>query len=1671
MRRRYLILALVALFLWAFVCVLQTSAQTQTTVTAHVVDPNNINYAGARLVITLNNPGPGSPTYTPCHNPGAGCPVQVPGPITLDQNGNIPGGGVVLYANASILPAGTTYSFQVNQNPGVLVPWGTGPQVFTLASVTIAGAAQDLSAAFLAVPPPALTEIGSASGGGGKPTAADGLYYVTTEGSDANDCRSWSTACLTVQGAENKMAAGTGGNPDPGGTILTGAGNFSGAISFTVATQLVCNGPAFPTTLTIPNGTNAPVIDIPNAPARITQCSIAGNPTGQSGPFPAVQISGDASQVEIDHNVIGEASGAGISVPAGSSNLNIHENIIGGNGPSSAAGAQIAYVEPATQVDSNVRIENNNLDGSTPENSCIQVLASSSAAGPTTQISLLSITNNTCLLGTSASYTTSAISLIADPSLGDFEDFSQANVAGNIVQGDGTAFPTGLEKGLYTAGNLFDTTVTGNQFFELSGNCTDFANGVTTNTTGQPWTITGNVCDETGSLEFAGNGIVNATITGNTMQAPHDPAQAIYVHGTGAAGYSVVQVVDASGNPNASTYSFSMGTVAVGDVVFIQAVNQANAGGPVQTNTITDTLGNTATLISRVSYPSTPFPPDSYTEVWALPIVTGGADTANLTFAATVNSYAGAYYEIAGLNPAGSPDGTPATISGTAPALGALPFGPITTTNATDALLFFFKSEGGAFTDPAGYTLMPTFTNTRGWYDLVSSAGSQSGSLTTTVSSAGYGGIFLAWPLATGGTPSLEQVSVTGNSIESTVTAQQPGISFGPDVNNSSITSNNVYGAGLSGTTNPAIRLTSSSHNLVDGNTLTDYEGTAPGSIGVDITDAGSTGNCVGINEFSSVTTPVSDSGTSTGCPNSGGSGGGGILVFSNTTLGAPVTVPDSTTTTILSVPVTMPAAGCPCRVLASYSTMFQAVDPDENAVTWVTDGTNTFTGAQTNSSSGSAQNYGLANSAYSPITYANSAVITFTLTMRTNSGGHNMTVETTSGTGAQPTYLQLLVIGSGGGSGGGGGGGSGYSAIQVNGGGPLPSEMNLNLISGTGISIVCTDNPGVSTNCTWAESGLAPLASPVFTGIPVAPTAAPGTNTTQLATTAFVAASGASGAPNQNLIYLSPNCGIQANCYPIRATGAVDCGSGWTGGNPAIVLSANASRKFTAADVGTIAFGTTLTCGAWYNTVATHFNTTILSVTDATHATLSANPSTTCTGTSNGGCTFVWGDVDEAVQLNNWFAAVTAAGTCGRSGIAPAGIMFTSLPVINPAATCVAHNWPAVTAINFVIRGAGMGSTIFVPLPAMSLATCNTYSLNPCFFGTQSALGSQATQYADFSIDAFGTRPTGVPAAAAAALAGAAGSIFNNIGVFNWGDGTTLFDAFAIGGIDGTPTFASNVQIENAGATICSFGAWTVTFYPYCAGGGGGLALSLGGGGVIVTHGGFFGHTIAGGTVAVGFASTGGIWQSTNDRVEEGHSGNSVVTVSANNTAYMTDDVVFTNAETNMKALNVAGSLHLKGTQITATDTGDVGLAGAGNYFDEGGNSFTATTFSTFTGTAYGSGSSTGTLLTTAQPALTSGWSTSTVTAVTGSSTRGSFTITLAGTPTLPAVVTLTFPVAFPIAPASCTFQVGGSTLGVAAVNTYISTAPTATAVGVTYTGSTLTAGDTLVTSYNCGS
>lgn len=65
-------------------------------------------------------------------------------------------------------------------------------------------------------------------------------------------------------------------------------------------------------------------------------------------------------------------------------------------------------------------------------------------------------------------------------------------------------------------------------------------------------------------------------------------------------------------------------------------------------------------------------------------------------------------------------------------------------------------------------------------------------------------------------------------------------------------------------------------------------------------------------------------------------------------------------------------------------------------------------------------------------------------------------------------------------------------------------------------------------------EATLAPLTSPVFTGTPLAPTAAPGTNTTQIATTAFVAAA-LSGTSAAGALLAANNLSDLANAATAR--------------------------------------------------------------------------------------------------------------------------------------------------------------------------------------------------------------------------------------------------------------------------------------------------------------------------------------------------------------------------------------------------------------------------------------------------------------------------------------------------------------------------------------------------------
>lgn len=154
----------ILMFLCACGALLSTSAngQTLTQVSATITDPNGLPYSNASVVIQLVGGG-STPQTTPCAV--SPCFVNNPPAIQTSAAGSF---SIALWANGSITPGGTQWSFLV-QEPGVAPPWGFGPKSFTY-TATISGATDDISSGMSALAP-ALTPAFS---GGATPCGSAG---------------------------------------------------------------------------------------------------------------------------------------------------------------------------------------------------------------------------------------------------------------------------------------------------------------------------------------------------------------------------------------------------------------------------------------------------------------------------------------------------------------------------------------------------------------------------------------------------------------------------------------------------------------------------------------------------------------------------------------------------------------------------------------------------------------------------------------------------------------------------------------------------------------------------------------------------------------------------------------------------------------------------------------------------------------------------------------------------------------------------------------------------------------------------------------------------------------------------------------------------------------------------------------------------------------------------------------------------------------------------------------------------------------------------------------------------------------------------------------------------------------------------------------------------------
>ena len=183
---------------------------------------------------------------------------------------------------------------------------------------------------------------------------------------------------------------------------------------------------------------------------------------------------------------------------------------------------------------------------------------------------------------------------------------------------------------------------------------------------------------------------------------------------------------------------------------------------------------------------------------------------------------------------------------------------------------------------------------------------------------------------------------------------------------------------------------------------------------------------------------------------------------------------------------------------------------------------------------------------------------------------------------------------------------------------------------------------PNITGPVTLAQGEFAPLASPTFTGTPAAPTASPGTNTTQLATTAFVQA-----ARTAVLEAVYPVGSIYTNATNSTNPGTLLGFGTWT--------AFGAGRVPVGFDAGDPLFDTAEeTGGSKDAVVVSHTHTATSSVTDPGHSHLIPN---TRAGSPGGGQPYIAGassaqqNVDNTGSSTTGISVSTSITSTGSSG------------------------------------------------------------------------------------------------------------------------------------------------------------------------------------------------------------------------------------------------------------------------------------------------------------------------------------------------------------------------------------------------------------------------------------
>jgi hypothetical protein len=528
--------------------------------------------------------------------------------------------------------------------------------------------------------------------------------------------------------------------------------------------------------------------------------------------------------------------------------------------------------------------------------------------------------------------------------------------------------------------------------------------------------------------------------------------------------------------------------------------------------------------------------------------------------------------------------------------------------------------------------------------------------------------------------------------------------------------------------------------------------------------------------------------------------------------------------------------------------------------------------------------------------------------------------------------------------------------------------------------------------------------------------------------------------APSQSLLYASKSCAGQANCITVKADGQYRNDASITNNSATVSCS---DCKFSSLDVGKVVWVT----GSNSSSPLYLAQSTISAVNSPTSITASSNASASASN-----MWITWGSDDTAA-----WDLVTSSAASSCSGVQfPAGMSVVSHAEFYSNSGCATTSGAPYRVSSY--NGAGITSTIFLLPPNFDFTSC-THGAGgkSCFFGITSSI-----------MQNFGMWGGGYSLS---------GTTHNNV-LLDVGQSSRLIFVNASGfgalstSLIGIQNNAVTGLLLNGGALQFGYTALDVTAFNSTSMGNawqGQQSLKVESGGSLNS----FGDNIAGGT---------GVTQTTaNVDVEgnllcwscwlEGSSGSDSVYIGSAGTLVVHGQSRLNGLSTSTTTIHAVsgGKVYIGDSNIRGTTgTGSLfNMASGSIFYDLGGVSFqniNGNVYDNMSATVWGSASITGTALATGGVALTSGWGSSTVTAAGGGSTKLSFTITLAGSPTTGAIATLTFPTPFLATPICNHSESGTQTLTNVSVGSV-----SKTGLAVTYTG-TLTAANTIVETLSCG-